>query len=260
MQDLYSHIPSRRLPMGFEYRIAPQELLDRGQVLTNVPTTDFHLRADVTVFDETTISLPPWDGKQRPFLRLNIFHLRNPTLPTPAYTITVVSTRAYRRRLHRSFTRICPQHGRNRFCHAKCNWHGIYHPMLDVVRYCYSCQRWFHRSCIFEMSHELSMDLLQRELKWIPTSHVGDQIWWQLVSAPIERAPVVTIDGTPVYPSSFEKCLRFAKHCHFLTYRPPVPNISAWTERVQFPTLPSGWLLAAVNSARYFCPQCGYCI
>ncbi|OJT03813.1 hypothetical protein TRAPUB_5543 [Trametes pubescens] len=174
------------------------------------------------------------------FFRLNIFYMFNRSLPEPCYTLTD-------RRV-------------NRFCHAKCWLSGIYHPLYDVVRYCFHCERWFHTACMFEISKQNVVNMLRRDIKWIPTLDRDDIFWWDLVSAPIQRAPLSWLPGVAPFPSSFERYLWVAKYYHYRTGQPPLPNVSAWARRIEFPDLPPGMLREAGKSARYICPDCSRCI
>lgn len=102
--------------------------------------------------------------------------------------------------------------------------------------------------------------MLRRDLQWIPTLDPSDYKWWQLVSAPIERAPVAWYREGPVYPTSYEQYLWVVKYYHAKYHGPPAPNVAEWARQVEFPDLPEGMLLAAGWCTRYTCGDCASAI
>lgn len=271
--------PLDELPRPFEIMFGTMELCAISPA-KEVLTWEFTRRATATVFDPATVSLP-FNDLPFLYLRRDLFlhSIRSGQGLKGCYVLKNVSTSIPRALgLIISATR---QSNRVLICPGPCDFGHKYGPDVDVLRYCYRCEKWFHAKCLKLVPEERVDDLLAHDLEWrLPNNPSRtDFLWWFLVSGPIERKPFCVIDpdrprtvdkkGKPivkqgVIPHGWEMYVHFARNYHtrYNANGPPA-NIDWWMHNVGFPPLTSlkSHMMHRFDMVqRYQCSQCHACI
>ncbi|OJT01912.1 hypothetical protein TRAPUB_7624 [Trametes pubescens] len=193
-------IPLHQLPRKFHIMFGEMELCAISPS-KELMTSEFTRHATTTVFDPAIISLP-FNDLPFVYLRRNVFlhEVRSRAEKTSYYVLK-----------NRNRVDICP---------GTCDFGHIYGPDIDILRYCYHCERWLHARCLDPVCDEHVDELLARDLQWkLPSNPTRtDLLWWFLVSGPIERKPLSLL-------------------------HPGCPGIADKKERsvVKATSIPSGW-------------------
>lgn len=271
--------PPHQLPRKFHIMFGEMELCAISPS-KELMTSEFTRHATTTVFDPAIISLP-FNDLPFVYLRRNVFlhEVRSRAEKTSYYVLKNVS----RSVPHLQLFSWSPTRQRNRvdICPGTCDFGHIYSPDIDILRYCYRCERWLHARCLDPVCDEHVDELLARDLQWkLPSNPTRtDLLWWLLVSGPIERKPLSLLHpGRPgiankkersvvkatSIPSGWEMYVHFARHYHTRhNQNGPPANIDCWMYNVGFPPL------ASLNShmmhrfdkvQRYSCRECNACI
>ncbi|OJT03799.1 hypothetical protein TRAPUB_5528 [Trametes pubescens] len=253
--------PLDELPRPFEIIFGTMELCAKSPA-KEVLTCEFTRRATATVFDPATISLP--------FNNLPFLYLRRDLF------LHSIRSGPGRRRCY-----VLKNPNRCLICPGPCDFGHRYGPDVDVLRYCYRCEKWFHAKCLDLVADERVDELLAHDLGWrLPNNSTRTEfLWWFLVSGPIERKPLCVVDpsrpatldktGKPIVkqdfiPTGWEMYVHFARNYHtqYNANGPPA-NIDWWIHNVGFPplmSLKSHMMHRFEKVKRYQCPQCHACI
>ncbi|KAL1939208.1 hypothetical protein VTO73DRAFT_10249 [Trametes versicolor] len=160
-------------------------------------TSEFTRHATTTVFDPAIISLPLNDI---PFVYLR----RN------------VCLHEVRSRAEKTSYYVLKSRNRVDICPGTCDFGHIYGPDIDILRYCYHCERWFHARCLDRVCDEHVDELLARDLQWkLPSNPTRtDLLWWFLVSGPAKDHLHTTVPGTPGFEMLVRILIAILEVCH----------------------------------------------